>query len=89
VRSNQELPYLDHLLPVAAFEGVYGFSAQPWFSLAQPLPAELELGPGLDLAVICKPAKLSAEQKRQHWQRSRDAIGLVRRHLRSLAMVGE
>ena len=31
----------------------------------------------LDFAVICKLAKLSAEQKRQYWQRSRDAIGLL------------
>ena len=49
----------------------------------------VQLDSDLDLAVICKLAKLSAEQKRQHWQRSRDAIGLlglVRRHLRSLAM---
>jgi uncharacterized protein len=88
--------------------------ALPWL-VAQPLPTELHLGPGLDsgrlqlalqrliadggvqalvvfgsrasgkaqpdsdldLAVICKLAKLSAEQKRQHWQRSRDAIGLL------------
>ena len=88
--------------------------ALPWL-VAQPLSAELDLGPGLDsgrlqlalqrliatdgvqavvvfgsrasgkaqpdsdldLAVICKPAQLSPEQKRQHWQRSRDAIGLL------------
>jgi predicted nucleotidyltransferase len=87
--------------------------ALPWL-VAQSLPAELDLGPGLDsgrlqlalqrliatdgvqavvvfgsrasgkaqpdsdldLAVICKLAQLSPEQKRQHWQRCRDAIGL-------------
>ena len=88
--------------------------ALPWL-VAQSLPAELDLGPGLDsgrvqlalqrliatdgvqavvvfgsrasgqaqpdsdldLAVICKLARLSPEQKRQHWQRCRDAIGLL------------
>jgi predicted nucleotidyltransferase len=88
--------------------------ALPWL-VAQSLPAELDLGPGLDsgrvqlalqrliatggvqavvvfgsrasgqaqpdsdldLAVICTLARLSPEQKRQHWQRSRDAIGLL------------
>jgi len=31
----------------------------------------------LDLAVICKLNKLTPEQKRQQWQRCRDAIGLI------------
>ena len=88
--------------------------ALPWL-VAQALPAELDLGPGLDsgrvhaamqrliamggmravvvfgsracgrakpdsdldLAVICQQAQLSPEQKRQLWQRCRDAIGLL------------
>ena len=88
--------------------------ALPWL-VAQALPADLDLGPGLDsgrlqgamqrliategvqavvvfgsrargqaqadsdldLAVICSLPQLSPEQKRQHWQRCREAIGLL------------